>query len=134
VPYWRCYYPIIWTTKHRTPTILVEYEPILFATIEQKVTALKCGLLAVNSAFDHIHLALTIPPSLAVAHVIGQIKGTTSHSLNNDFEPPERFEWQDGYGVLTFSEHAKSRICEYIARQKEHHAQGSINPLLEAVE
>jgi hypothetical protein len=43
----------------------------------------------------------------------------------------ERFAWQEGYGVLSYGEKAIASVLDYIARQKEHHANGSSLPYLE---
>ena len=36
------------------------------------------------------------------------------------------FQWQESYGILTFSEREMPHILNYIAHQKEHHATGKL--------
>lgn len=127
---WKCYYHIVWTTKHRQPRITSLIEPIIFHAIEQKCLELRCQLLGINGTEDHIHLALSIAPSLCVADVIGQVKGVSSRTVNQTI-PQERFLWQESYGVLTFGEKVMPQVLTYIARQKEHHQQGTFSPYLE---
>jgi putative transposase len=101
--FWRCFYHIVWTTKYRTPIITAQIEPILFEAFRQKCHELECEIYALNCVADHIHIALSIPPKLAVADWVKLIKGVSSRAVNTHFTTLEqRFGWQRGYGVLTF--------------------------------
>ena len=56
--------------------------------------------IAVGNADDHVHAVVTLPPTLAVATLMQQIKGGTSHAWNRT--PHSSLErhplaWQDGY-------------------------------------
>ncbi len=44
------------------------------------------------------------------------------------------FSWQNSYGVLTFREGYLETVVNYIERQKEHHAQNTVNAYLERIE
>jgi putative transposase len=116
------------------PVIEAVFEPTLFAVVESKCKELKCQLHAVNCVTDHIHIAVAIPPSLAAANVIGQLKSITSFDLNRTFELEDKFHWQESYGILTFGEKNLVFVGEYIARQKEHHTNNTMIPRLEKSE
>jgi putative transposase len=132
--FFKCYYHIVWATKRRLPLINSPIEAIILRTVEQKCAELRCKLLAVNTALDHIHTAVAIPPAIAVADVIGNLKGTSSRAINLTLEQTDRFRWQESYGVLTFGETALPFVRNYIARQKEHHQQGSTYDYLERID
>jgi putative transposase len=66
--------------------------------------------------------------------VTGQLKGAASYEINRSFELDTPFRWQESYGVFTFGERALSDVLDYIARQKEHHLQGTIIPYFERIE
>ncbi len=134
MPFWKCYYHVIWATKHRQPIITSTIETVIYSAIERKCRELPCELLGVNGVSDHIHMALTIPPSQNVAYVVGQIKGASSREVNQSFDLPERFQWQEGYGVLTFGEKVMPLVLDYIARQKEHHAQDTALAYMEQMD
>ena len=36
---------------------------------------------------DHIHLAVSVPPKIAAAAFIGEVKGNSSHFVNQIIEP-----------------------------------------------
>jgi putative transposase len=125
----RLYYHVVWATKNRTPLLSPHLRPLLFEVIGEKCRALGCQLHAVNAVEDHVHLALEIPPALAVGNAVGQIKGAASHALNES--QPEPVYWQDGYGVVTFRGDEMEKVCQYIASQEERHAAGGLSPLFE---
>lgn len=132
MPFWRCYYHLVWTTKNREPLITPKIEPLLFTTISAKCTELDCHLLAVNAVPDHIHTAVNMPPKLSIARWMKVIKGASSYeinSLNPDAE--SRFRWQEGYGALTFGAKNLAFVVAYINAQKEHHAANTIESYLE---
>jgi putative transposase len=74
VTFWRCYYHVIWATKYRAPLITPEIEPIIFGIAHSKSLDAGGKLLAVNAVEDHVHLAATIPPRIALSAWVKQIK------------------------------------------------------------
>jgi putative transposase len=129
--YWQCYYHIIWATKYRQPLIEASQENLIYATIAAKSRDLNCPVLAINGMPDHIHVAVSIPPGMAIAAWVGQVKGSSSHIYNAMFAPETKFVWQEGYGVLSFGQSRIEYVRNYIARQKQHHTAGTIVKSLE---
>ncbi len=80
---------------------------------------------------DHVHLIVAIPPRLAVAEVVKQIKGASSHYVNHVLDIGELFAWQRGYGVLTLGERQRKDAEEYVRSQKLHHWSDTGNSWLE---
>lgn len=132
--FWQCYYHIIWATKNREHLIKPNYEASLFACIADKTARLNCSLLAINGIADHIHIAVSIPPSMMVAQWVGQVKGVSSHLLNTQFAPTPRFAWQESYGVMTFGKRHLDEVKAYIEHQKDHHSNNTVNHWLELIE
>jgi REP-associated tyrosine transposase len=126
------YYHVIWTTKNREPVLTELLRPPLFEAIREKCRALGCTFHEVNAVEDHVHLALEIPPSLAVATAVGQIKGASSHAINE--RQPGSIYWQEGYGAVTFRKAELQKVREYIATQERRHRCGALSKLLEAHE
>ena len=90
--------------------------------------------MAINGTADHIHIAITIPPSQLVSHVVGQLKAFSSFVMNKSLTEDDRFEWQGGHGVLTFGEKVLPKLLAYIANQKAHHQNNEIWDYLETLE
>jgi putative transposase len=133
MPYWKCYYHIVWATKHREPVIKAPYEQIIFSAIREKCEEFGSDLLAVNTVSDHLHLAVSIPPSVSVSKWVGSVKGATARAINTSLQLDSRFHWQGGYGVMSFGEKVLPQVKGYIANQKQHHADGTINAHMEQI-
>lgn len=131
MPYWKLYYHFIWGTKNRLPLIENSFEEELYKVITAKVIKLEGKLHAVGGMNDHVHIAVSIPPKIAPATFIGEVKGNASHFVNHVVKPDFEFYWQTEYGVLSFGEKNLSVVVAYIHNQKEHHAKGT---LIEAME
>jgi len=108
------------------------WEKDLYGYIWGKATALECIPHAIGGMFDHVHVAISIPPKLAVATIIGQLKGASSHHVNEKYAGGS-FLWQAEYGILSFSEKALSTIVDYVNNQKKHHAENTLNLGMENV-
>jgi putative transposase len=130
----KTYFHAVWAVKYRAPILTPAIERVVMATIAGKSRSLKCHLFAANSVLDHIHIALEIPPALAPAKVIGTIKGAASHEINEMRLTEERFQWQDGYGLLTFGPRALDDVIAYIENQKSRHQLGDLIAGLERTE
>jgi putative transposase len=132
--FWRCYYHLVWTTKNREPLITASVESILFPLIRAKGLEVGGEVLAVNGVADHVHVAATIPPKMAVARWMKIVKGASSYEINSRFpNTPAPFRWQQGYGVLTFGLKNLDMVLAYITHQKDHHANGQLQRYLEHV-
>ena len=135
MPFWKCYYHIIWATKNREAVITPPIEMVVFETIRTRADELNSPILAINGTADHVHVAVCVPPSLAVGDWMKQIKGASSRSINMAFDNlPAKFRWQEGYGVLTFGAKNSSFVVRYIENQKEHHQTGDLQPYLEQLD
>ena len=129
--FWQCYFHAIWSTKGREPLITPPVEDAVRHIVRAKAAEAHCDILAMNTVADHIHLALAIPPALAPAHLIGEIKGASSHQVNTTGISPHAFRWQNTYGLLTVSPKDLEFVVRYIENQKQHHANHSVIEALE---
>lgn len=126
MPYWKLYYHFIWGTKNRLPLIDSSLEEELYKVIVAKVKDMESYLHAIGGVNDHVHIAVSIPPKMALAKFIGEVKGNSSHFVNHVIKPDFEFYWQTEYGVLSFGEKNLSSVVGYIHNQKEHHAKGTL--------
>ena len=135
MPYWRLFYHIVFATKNREPLITPDIEEELHSYLTGKATSLGAIVYAVNGTEDHVHVAASVPPKVALSDFIGQIKGSASHHINH---LPGRdgplLDWQRGYGVLSFERKHLDQVADYVRRQKEHHRSGTTVAALERVE
>ena len=94
MPYWRLFYHIVWGTAGREPPIQAEFEAILHRVIVAKATELGAFVHAAGGTEDHVHLAVSVPPRMALADFVAQVKGNSSHYANHELSLPYPFKWQ----------------------------------------
>ncbi len=131
MPFWRTNYHLVWATKNRQPLITPTIESKLYGYIVHKAAALGIYIYAADGWFDHVHVVAAIPPKLAVADGVRQMKGASAHWLNENFPDEPHFAWQRGYGVLTLGEKQRPQAESYVLNQKAHHQQQTTNHWLE---
>ncbi len=131
--FWRLYYHIVWATRQREPLFVDERERHVYGVLLRKCEELGIRVHAIGNVEDHIHLAVSIPPKLAVADCIRQLKGSSAYYVNQLHGPVKSFAWQDGYGVLSFGERSLPQVVSYVRNQKEHHRQGTTITLYEQI-
>ena len=129
--YTKLFYHAIWSTKHREPIITPDIEYQIHSYITKKALNLGGIVYAINGISDHVHLAVSIPPSISISKYIGQIKAVASVRINQSGLCDQKFYWQTSYSIFTFRESELPGIIRYIKRQKQHHAQGPLRNSLE---
>lgn len=123
---------ILYGHKYRAPTIQPEWEAQLYNVIVAKCTVLESQVWAIGGVQDHIHLALSIhPPKHALASIVQQLKGNSSHFVNHVITPNYTFAWQTEYSVRSFGRKQLQWVIRYVLNQKQHHSSGTIFPELE---
>lgn len=50
-----------------------------------------------------------------------RVKAKSSKYINDHKLTDERFEWQEGYGVFSYSRSAVDKVYRYIQNQEAHH-------------
>ena len=76
-------------------------------------------ILAVGGTNNHVHLLLALPSSLAIAHLMRDLKANSSRHLN---EQQGGFAWQDGYAAISVSPSQVDVVRRYVEQQESHHA------------
>ena len=121
----------VWATRKREHFIASEIERVLYRYVIQRCEPMHVQVHALNGMPDHVHLAVTLPATLAPADFMHGIKGASSHFINHLPETKGCLYWQEGYGWLTFALDDLPRIVRYVDRQKERHAAGRLSAKME---
>lgn len=130
--YWRLFYHIVWATHDREPLIVGDVATIVVRSLREAARDLQVNVHAIGVMPDHVHIAISIPPKLAVAIVVGRLKGAASYAVNTTGATgPSTFAWQAEYGVLSFSEKALPDVTAYITNQAERHTSNHLWPSME---
>ena len=115
------FYHTVFSTSQRAPLITPDLEARLYPFLGGIVRDLRCTLLAVNGAADHVHLLVRYRADLAHSEMLQQIKARSSKWVNETFPHLGHFAWQEGYGGFTVSASRVPAVKDYVASQKEHH-------------
>jgi putative transposase len=129
--YYQLVYHFIWGTKNHLPLLTTTVEARLFPYIGYKCKELGYFLHAINGTEDHVHLLLSLTPSILVEEVAKNLKGASSHYINKETDLGEVLYWQEGYGVVTIREAEISKVMKYIKSQKDHHSSGDLSDVFE---
>jgi len=111
----------IWSTKKRMPLINVSVEQKVYQYISEQLRGQGCPVRIINGMPDHIHCLFLLSPQKSIAEVVKQIKGSSSHFVNQNNLISEKFAWQTGYAAYSVSESGVEKVFEYIKNQKRHH-------------
>jgi putative transposase len=133
-PFTQLYLHVVWSTWDRLPLITPQFEARIYNCIAAKCRELKCTPLAIGGIEDHVHLLVRFTPSLSLAFLIGEIKGASSHLMTHAVAPDTFFKWQGAYGAFTIRKDDLSIVSAYIANQKAHHANNTLDAELETCE
>jgi putative transposase len=126
---------IVWHTKDSAPTLTPEVEAVAHNAIRQRILETpKVFFHEIGGTENHVHVAVSIPPTLTISTFIGELKGGSSHTINQTFPArDEHFAWQVGYGVVSFGTRDLDWVARYIRKQKEHHAANKVHDRLERI-
>jgi REP element-mobilizing transposase RayT len=119
---------LIWGTWDRLPLLTDEIVRDVYRGIRAKCAEFGATIVALGGVEDHVHLVIELPATVALADLVGQVKGASAHLATHRLMPGEFFKWQGSYAAYSVSPNAVPRVADYIARQREHHAAGSTIP------
>jgi putative transposase len=129
---WRTFYHLVWGTRDRVPLIDDERAEMLQRSFRASCHEAGVIVHAIGVMPDHVHLAVSIPPRLAVSDFVRHLKGSASHLVNHAAAQGDAgFAWQGEYGVLTFGERSLQDIVSYVENQAQNHADRLVWPTFE---
>lgn len=109
---------IVFSTKERRSLIAKDFQPRMWSYIGGICKKEKIFIHAIGGMEDHIHLALQIPPMLALGKAVMTIKANSSRWAS---EQGLKFAWQQGYGAFSVSTSNILAVVRYIQNQEKHH-------------
>jgi putative transposase len=115
----------VYATKGRAPLINSKIEKIIYNQKKAELIEMECPVRIINGMPDHVHLLFLQNPKMAITSIIKQVKGSSSHWINEQNFCEEKFAWQVGYAAFSVSESQIEKVYQYILNQKKHHKQKS---------
>jgi REP element-mobilizing transposase RayT len=111
----------VFSTKNRQETIDESIKNRLWAYMGGVAKQNNMIPQAVGGTSNHVHLLLSLPPTISVAKAMQLIKTNSSKWLNEEYPYKKKFAWQSGYGAFSVGMGRLTQTIEYIDRQEEHH-------------
>lgn len=119
--YHQIYLQTVFAVKYREAVISKEWKSELFGVIGNLINETNCKTIIVNGVEDHVHCFLGLKPVVSVSELMKTVKAKSSKYINDNRLTKERFEWQEGYGVFSYSQSQVDNVYHYIKNQEAHH-------------
>lgn len=119
--YHQIYLQTIFAVKYREAVVKKDWQSQLFGVIGNLINEANCKTIIVNGVEDHVHCFLGLKPVVSVSDLMQTVKAKSSKYINDHSLTPHRFEWQDGYGVFSYSQSQVEKVYNYVLNHQEHH-------------
>lgn len=119
--YSQLYIQVVFAVKNRQALIKENWEERLYQYITGIVQGKGQKMLAINGVSNHIHIFLNIKPNCCISDLVREIKKSSTKFINENSFTPFKFQWQEGYGVFSYSHSQIDIVVKYVMNQKEHH-------------
>jgi REP element-mobilizing transposase RayT len=123
--YHQIYLQTVFAVKYRRAVIDKTWSSKLFGVIGNLINEANCKTIIVNGVEDHVHCLIGLKPVVSVSELMKAVKAKSSKFINDHSLTPNRFEWQVGYGVFSYSQSQIDSVCKYIQNQEAHHKKQS---------
>jgi len=124
--YTRIVYQIVFQTRNWENTLTQPNRERLFEYMAKTLMNKKCFVYRVGGYNNHIHILISLHPTLALSSLVKDIKLSSASFIQQERLFLHFKGWNDGYGAFTYSPEAIPNLIEYIKNQEEHH--GKENP------
>ncbi len=119
--YHQVYIQCVFAVKYREAEIDKNWDPSLLGIIGNLINETGCKTIIVNGTEDHVHCFLGLKPIVSISELLKTIKAKSSKYINDHQLTKRLFEWQEGYGVFSYSHSQIDKVYQYIANQEKHH-------------
>ena len=119
---YQCHYHFLFIPKYRKPILKGEIGERAREIIREVCKANDIEILKGHIRPDHVHLLLSVPPSMSPSRVMNAVKGRTSNRLMREFRTLNRqywgrHLWARGYFVATSGNVTDDVLRRYIEEQ-----------------
>ena len=119
--YHQIYLHFVFVVKSRQQLIPKKHKEELHKYITGLVQNRRAKMLAVHCMPDHTHLFVGFNPAVFIPDFVKEVKVESNEFINNKNWMKKKFQWQEGYGVFSYSNSHIDRVVKYIHNQEEHH-------------
>ena len=125
-------YHIIWCTKYRYRVLTGEVGERVRELVREVCLTNYVDVLSGSISPDHVHIVVSVPPSIAISKFMQYIKGKSSRKILMEFEHLKKRYWGQhiwarGYFAVTVGNLNEREMQEYIENQKMHHKEDNFS-------
>jgi putative transposase len=120
------YLHCVWGTWDRLPLLTPALQRPVYSALLYEARELRCEPLAIGGMPDHVHLLVRLRTTVAVAQLLKQLKGASSHLVTHQLAPGQFFKWQGAYGAFTVSKTHVPEVKSYVDGQKCRHGENDL--------
>ena len=115
---------LVWITKYRYKILKGSIGKRLIELLKQGCEAKDIVIVKGHVSPDHVHMLVSVPPSLSVSNVAKYLKGRSSHLLQDEFPELKKKYWGQhlwarGYFCATVGTVTEEMIKQYIENHKD---------------
>jgi putative transposase len=119
---YQCHYHFVFIPKYRKPILRGQVALAVRDLVREVCKAYDIEILKGHVRPDHVHLLLSVPPTMAPSRVMNAIKGRSSNRLMRNFRELNRqfwgrHLWSRGYFVATSGNVTDDVLKRYIEDQ-----------------
>ncbi len=115
------YLQFVFAVQNRQSLISKDNKEELHKYITGLVQNRKAKMLAVNCMPDHAHLFVGFKPTVLISDFVKEIKVESNEFINDQKWVRGKFNWQEGYGVFSYSHSHIDKVVKYVLNQEQHH-------------
>ena len=121
-------YHIVFCTKYRYRVLTGEVAIRVRTLIEEICSSNYVDIVSGSISPDHIHMVISVPPSISLSKVVQYIKGKSSRKIFQEFSHIRKrywgqHVWSRGYFAVTVGNVNAEEIQRYIEEQEAQHKQ-----------
>ena len=119
-------YHVVFCTKYRYRVWTGQVASRAREIIREICSSNYVDIISGSMSPDHIHLLISVPPSLSISKIVQYIKGKSSRKLLMEFDLLKKRYWGQhlwarGYFVVSVGNVNAEEVQKYIEQQEEHH-------------
>ena len=119
--YHQVYLQIVFAVKYRAAVLDKSWRNQVFGVIGNLINEANCKTIIVNGVEDHVHCFVGLRPAVSISELMKTVKAKSSKYINDHKLTPNRFEWQEGFGVFSYHQSLVDTVFNYIKNQERHH-------------
>jgi putative transposase len=124
---------LTWHTNGSTPLLVPKVEAIVHHYLRGRcINTPGVYIHEIGGIETHVHMAISIAPTVLISEFVGQLKGASAHELNQKLGH-RALEWQTGYGVVSFGTKELPWVVKYIQEQRDRHGRRAVDDRLERI-